>query len=61
MAKRKTKLDAEITRLFYKHASGVQINILDLGKIHVAGREAAASGTSVEDAVVAAIARFRVN
>lgn len=55
------KLDKEIEQFFYKHGSGVQIPIMDLSKIHKAGQSAAAANTSIEQAVVEAIAKYRVN
>lgn len=65
-AKTKAKaVDKMIERAFYRTSSGVQINVLDIGKIFAAGRKAhAESGGSeamVESAVVAAVAALRVN
>lgn len=65
MAKRQSKqaklIDAEISRAFYKNFSGVQINVMDIGKIFDAGRLAAASGAEIEAAVIAATEAVRLN
>jgi len=57
----KSKLDDEINTLYKKHGNGVQVGVMDLSKIFKAGKDAAAAGTSVEDAIIAAIAKYRVN
>lgn len=46
------RLDDEIERIVRVELSGVQISILDIGKVFKAGREAHAAGQSVRDAVV---------
>lgn len=55
------KLDKEIEQIYYRHASGVQVNIMDIGKIFRAGRDAHARGEPMEPAIVAAIQAHRVN
>jgi hypothetical protein len=55
------RLDKEIERIFYATCSGITIPVLDIPKIFVAGRAAAAAGTSIEAAVVGAVAVYRVN
>jgi len=55
------KLDAEINRLFKQHGNNIQFHIMDLGKIHKAGADAAASGEDIEAAVVAAINKYKLS
>ena len=55
------KLDRQIEQIFYATSSGVQIPMLDIPKIFAAGRAAAAAGTDIQTAVVAAVAAVRVN
>lgn len=65
MAKRQSKadkaLDKEISAIFYRTSSGVQIRVLDIHQIFAAGKAAAAAGDSIEAAVVAAVTRLRMN
>lgn len=77
MAARKSKFEKQVDGLvekFYtKHGQGVQIDVMDIGKIYERGQAAAqaakdageAVGASVEhgveSAVIAAIAQFRKN
>lgn len=62
MTKRQAnKLDKQIEQIFYAHCSGIQINVLDIGKVFAAGRAAAAAGESIEAAVIARVAQLRVN
>lgn len=51
----KKALDKLIEQIYYKNASGLQIDIMDIGKVFKAGERAYASGENVEDAVKAAI------
>lgn len=53
--------DKQIEQAFYRHATGVQINIMDLGKIHAAGRAAIETGRDLDAAIVAAVAEYRQN
>jgi len=55
------KLDDEIAALYKKHGDGVQINMMDIMKIYKDCRDAAAAGTSLEEAMIAAIAKYRLN
>lgn len=59
--KAEKKLDKEIEAIYYRYGSGVQINIMDIGKIFRAGRDAHARGEPMEPAIVAAIQALRVN
>lgn len=62
MTKRELKaLDTRIEQHYYRTHGGVQINILDIGKIFQAGREAAGRGESIEAAVDQAVAKLRQN
>jgi hypothetical protein len=54
-------LDRRIETHFYRVHRGVQINVLDIGKIFRAGRNAAAAGQSIEAAVDLAVAELRQN
>ena len=54
-------IEATVEAAFRKHANGVQINMMDLGKVMNAGRNAARAGASVDDAMIAAVAQYRQN
>lgn len=54
----KKALDKLIESLYYKHASGLQINIMDIGKVFKAGEKAYAAGGDVEQAVKDAISVY---
>lgn len=54
----KKALDKLIEQIYYKHASGLQINIMDIGKVFKAGEEAYAAGGDVEQAVKDAIKAY---
>lgn len=42
--------EKRIEALYYKHCAGVQINVMDIGKVFRAGRDCiAANGASVDD------------
>jgi hypothetical protein len=60
MAK-KLKTDSAIEQAWYRLASGIQVNMMDIPKIFKECREAMQSGQSVEDVVKAAIAKYRLN
>ena len=63
MAKPKAikKIEAASAAAFKKHGSGVQVNIMDIGKILAAGEIAGAMGGDIEAAVVDALAKYRSN
>lgn len=70
MARKPTKkqlqkqADKRVERLYYASCSGVQINIMDIGKVFRAGREAIALGgddVAVTAAIVAFVATIRKN
>jgi hypothetical protein len=54
-------LDAQIERIYYRIAQGVQSNVMDIGKVFAAGRQAAAAGGDLEAAVAASVAQLRQN
>lgn len=51
-------IDALVEAAYGRHGNGVQINIMDLGNIMDAGREAARSGQDIDEAVKAAIEQY---
>lgn len=54
-------IDEQVETAFQKHGSCVEFNVMDLGKIMNAGRDAARAGTSVDDAVIRAVEQYRKN
>ena len=61
LSKAEKQVEKDVETAFYKHSNGVQISVMDLGKITKAGKEAAKNGTSIEEAVKEAIAKYRCN
>lgn len=59
--KKSDPVDDAINTAWNQRASGVQVNIMDITKIFAECRAAMASGTKVEDAVDACIAKYRQN
>ena len=57
----KKQIDKLIEQTYYKHGSGVQIDIMNINKIFNAGHAAYSAGQSLDDAIVAAIAKYREN
>lgn len=62
------KLDDAISKAYYRHGDGVQVNIMDISKIYEAGKKAYEAADTVEAADAAldaamkdAIAKFRQN
>lgn len=56
--------DQRIERAYGRTCSGVQVSVLDIGKVFVAGRAALASGAdeaALEAAIVAVVATIRLN
>jgi len=53
--------DKLIETTFYRVASGVQINVMDIGKVFAAGRAALAEGRDLDTAILAIVAQLRVN
>lgn len=55
------QIDKQIEQIYYRRCSGVQINIMDIGKVFAAGRAAYAAGTDMETAIVEAALRLAQN
>ena len=54
-------IDTVVEAAYGRNCSGVQFDIFDVGKVMDAGRAAARAGTSVDDAMIAAVAKYRKN
>lgn len=61
MSKEEKRIERETDAAFNKHGSGVQFDMMDLSKITQAGKTAARTGASIEEAVKAAIQVYRKN
>ena len=61
MSKEDKAIEDTVNAAFTKHSSCVQINVMDLGKISDLGRAAGRAGENIETAIVAAIAKYRMN
>lgn len=55
------KEDKLIERAYYKHATGTQINIMDIPKLYDDVRRDIRIGKDIDVAVVEAIARYKAN
>lgn len=53
--------DHLIEQTYYRHGSGVQINVMDIGKVFEMGRAAMNAGQDLDQAIKDAIAKFRQN
>ena len=51
-------VDAAIERVYYRHAAGQAISILDIAKVYRDARAALASGEDLEAAMPAIVARY---
>lgn len=58
--KEEKRIDAEVEAAFYKVGGNRQFNIMDLGKIHDAGKTAALNGQDVLVAVSAACDKYEI-
>lgn len=59
-SKEEKKIDELVAAAFKTHGDRIEFNIMDLSKISKAGRDAAAGGPeAIEQAVIAAIAKYR--
>ena len=56
--KRKSAIDELIEKTYYRLAEGRQINIMDIGKVFDAGRDAYKNGLPVEVAIQAAVDKY---
>jgi hypothetical protein len=54
-------MDAEIERIYYRLGQGVQISVLDIGRIFAAGRAAIIGDRDLDAAIAEAIATYRKN
>ncbi len=54
-------IDAKLEAAFYKVGFGVQINIMNLGKINVAGEKALLAGGDYEQAIADAVKQYAEN
>lgn len=60
MTKRQSnKLDKEVEKAFYRHGNRVQFKIMDLSKISRETRDAVIGGGDIDDAMKAAVAKYR--
>lgn len=55
------QIDKLIEASFYRVANGVQIPIMDIGKVFAAGRAAIAEGRDLDTAIREIVAQLRVN
>jgi hypothetical protein len=60
-AKAAKLIDREIEAAYYRRCSGIEINVMDIGKVFDAGRKAHAEGADVEAAIVAFVETIRKN
>jgi len=49
-------IDKRIEQIYYKTCSGVQIDVMDIGRVFAVGRQAAAEGASDETLASALVA-----
>jgi hypothetical protein len=61
MTKAEKALETAFTAAFKVHGNCVEFNVFDLGKIHNESLDAARNGGSMEEAVKAAVAKYRQN
>jgi hypothetical protein len=54
-------LDKLIERIYYDNCAGIQINIMDIGKVFAEGRKAHAEGRDLRDAIVSFVQTIRCN
>ena len=58
---RKPDMDKLIERAWYAHASGVQINIMDIPMLFAEARKLISDGLPVDDAIKSLIPKYRLN
>ena len=61
MSKADRAIEDRVNAAFSKHANCVQFNIMDLGKVTDAGRDALRAGNDLDAAMIAAVAQYRQN
>jgi len=53
--------DKAVEAAYYRTCRGVQIDVMDIGKVFAAGRQALAAGQDLDAAIVAFVATIRKN
>ncbi len=61
MTKANKAIEDQVNAAFIRHAASVPINIMDLGKVLGAGRDALREGRDLDTAMLAAVAQYRQN
>lgn len=61
MTKAAKVIEDQVEAAFKRHANCVQINIMDLSNVMNAGRKAIMAGQSLDEAMMAAVAKYRQN
>jgi len=61
MTKAEKLIDDQVHAAFKAHANCVQINMMDLGKVLDAGRNALKAGHNLDEAMAVAVAQYRKN
>jgi hypothetical protein len=55
------KAERAIERAYGETCKGVEINVMDIGKVFAEGRKALAEGRDLKEAIVAFVATIRLN
>lgn len=55
------RMDKQIEAIYYRRCAGIQIDIMDIGKVFTAGRVAILAGQDPEAAIVACVETLRRN
>jgi O-acetylhomoserine/O-acetylserine sulfhydrylase-like pyridoxal-dependent enzyme len=55
------QIDDQITAIYCRRFQNVEINIMDIGKVYAAGRQAVAEGRDIETAIVARVATLDIH
>lgn len=61
MTKADKVIEDQVNAAFRTHGSCVQINMMDLGNVMNAGRDAGRAGGDIDAAIRAAVAKYRQN
>jgi hypothetical protein len=59
-SKAEKELDNLVERLFYKHGSNIEFNIMDLGRLSDYAKAAIVAGGDPDEAMKAAVEKFRI-
>ncbi|MGH9920962.1 MAG: hypothetical protein ACRD6W_19100, partial [Nitrososphaerales archaeon] len=57
----KKQTDTLIESTYRKHCNGIQINIMDIGKVFAAGRKALEEGRDLDQAIIDFVETIRVD